>query len=366
MSRHLVRSFLLATAFSLFVDAGPCRPHPTSALSRSESLTQTVSSSLVSSSVVLVDTETLSHLDSVSADATDSTAGSTDTAVTTAGIDTSVATTTSEPTSTMIDTFTSTTEAASDTTLTSSDTGALTTATSGDLTTGMNTSTSEATSTDNAAMETITTATETTAVSSTTAEPEPVCVDNSPTEMVCGAEGRPGNQCMHKVFSSRVRGFEACKEACKTNNCDSFSYRDENDECEAYQGRVGGTDGLSPRKWYDVACFNDENTPTDPEPQCVNNVLQPSPEDSACGAMGYPTSESWEDIVSTTATSVQECRDACYNKAGCDSFRIEEGLSCYLVNGKIGSTDGSTTYEVWYDMSCFCGLEAQPNNPADG
>lgn len=195
-------------------------------------------------------------------------------------------------------------------------------------------------------------------------EPEPICVDNSPTEKVCGVQGRAGNQCMQKVFSSRLNSLDACREACKTNNCDSFNFRDDNDLCEAFQGRVGGTDGLSsPWKWYDTACFDSENTPTDPEPQCINNTLEPSPKDSACGAMGNPTGQGRQEIGSATATSVQGCRDACHKEADCDSFQLEEGFNCYLFKGKVGATDGRTTAEVWYDMSCFCDLEAQPNNP---
>ncbi|KAH7186179.1 uncharacterized protein B0J16DRAFT_343325 [Fusarium flagelliforme] len=103
----------------------------------------------------------------------------------------------------------------------------------------------------------------------------------------------------------------------------------------------------------------------EPEPKCVNNVLQPSPKDSVCGKTGIPTGQGLEEIGSATATSLQGCRDACNKKAGCDSFQLEEGFNCYLFKGKVGGTDARTTSEVWYDMSCFCGLESQPTNPDD-
>ncbi|RFN48820.1 hypothetical protein FIE12Z_6875 [Fusarium flagelliforme] len=195
-------------------------------------------------------------------------------------------------------------------------------------------------------------------------EPEPVCVDDSPTDKICGVQGRPGNQCLNQLFSAKIASFEDCKEKCKTNNCDSFSFREDSGLCEVYQGRVGGTDDFaSPWKWYDKACFDDDNPPSEPEPQCVNNVMQPSPKDSVCGKTGNPTGQGLEEIGSVTATSLQGCRDACNKKAGCDSFQLEEGFNCYLFKGKVGDTDARTTSEVWYDMSCFCGLEAQPTNP---
>ncbi|KAM0367767.1 hypothetical protein HYE67_007867 [Fusarium culmorum] len=118
-------------------------------------------------------------------------------------------------------------------------------------------------------------------------EPEPVCVDDSPKDKICGVQGRPGNQCLYQLFSARIASFEECKEKCKTNHCDSFSFREDGGLCETYQGRVGGTEDFkSPWKWYDAACFNDENTSTEPQPICKNNIVSPIPEEMICGEKG--------------------------------------------------------------------------------
>ena len=56
MSRHLVRSFILATVLSPLVNAGPCRPSQISASSVAESLTQSASLPAITSSFVLTET----------------------------------------------------------------------------------------------------------------------------------------------------------------------------------------------------------------------------------------------------------------------------------------------------------------------
>ncbi|CAG7558772.1 unnamed protein product [Fusarium equiseti] len=374
----------------------------TTATSKETDTTTTTSGDLTTgsdsftSSIDTVSTDTTATTATTSGDSTTGTEGSStteatssDTTVTTKETDTTTMTSGELTTTTTTDSFTSTTEATSDTTLSSSETGTLTTVTDS-ATSTTETGSTDSTTTDTATTETTATSsetttttsgdlttTETTTLSSTT-QPEPTCTNNlkspAPANKVCGKNGI-GAWALAGIGAPD--SLEACAKSCKSNNeCTSFNF-EANSVCFLYSGALEERNNL-PTTWmlYELDCLCDLDKPDaepepevtpkpEPEPQCVNNILQPSPKDSVCGKTGNPTGQGREEIGSATATSLQGCRDACNKKAGCDSFQLEEGFNCYLFKGKVGGTDARTTSEVWYDMSCFCGLEAQPNNPDD-
>ncbi|RBR18134.1 uncharacterized protein FIESC28_06200 [Fusarium coffeatum] len=435
MSRHLVRSFLLATALSPLVNAGPCRPHPTSASSVGESSTQTVSPSLASSSVILIDTETVSHSDMISEDAatgtgsstlqddttvtfseiysastatsedatfisiettaessvTDTTAATqastssaatqaapTDTTVNTHGSEASATATSDELTGTMTDAATSSAEATSDTTLTSSQTDTPTTGTSGDLTTTAETatfpSTTEATST---ALETSTT---------TAAVCTPTLLSTPHEGAVCGKQGNPSSftdfllTLTEEEFTASIG---KCYEACKDNtNCGSFIFM-QGAFCELWKGEPTGLNNAdTPYKWYSLDCFScgpdetetnppETNVPTQPEGVCVDNLLNPPPKDTICGATGSGAGDFMSLPGGGSTTSLDACRNDCENTENCDAIAFHQGAYCVLYSGHITETYGAPTAWKYYDMSCFCETEPstptepEPNNPAE-
>ena len=435
MSRHLVRSFLLATALSPLVNAGPCRPHPNSVSSVGEILTQTVSLSLVSSSVILIDTETVSHSDIISEDVAPGTrsltlpydttttfsetysastaisedftfpsiettetssvgdttaatqtsasseateATSTDTTATTREADNSESTISGELTGTMTDAVTSTAEATSDTTLTSSQTDTSTTATSGDLATTTETatfpSTTEATST---ALETSTT---------TTAVCIPTILSTPHEGAVCGKQGNPDSFTDFLVTLTEEQftaSIGKCYGACKDNtNCGSFIFMQDN-FCELWKGEPTGLNNAdTPYKWYSLDCFScgpdetetnppETNVPTQPEGVCVDNLLNPPPKDTVCGATGSGAGNFMSLPGGGSTTSLDACRNDCENTENCDSIAFHQGAYCVLYNGHITETYGAPTAWKYYDMSCFCKTEPstptepEPNNPAE-
>ncbi|KAH7002905.1 hypothetical protein EDB82DRAFT_549277 [Fusarium venenatum] len=413
MSRRLVRSFLLATALSPLVNAGPCRPQSISTSSGTEGLTQAVSSttivasslnpsdtsqsatvsedavtSIETSSIVPTDTtlsysgiysvsiateislssstdiystidtettfavatdttSTLSEVEPPVATLTDTTMTSSEKETSTTTIAESVSTIgSSETTDTALTDTTETTKATDTTTMTSDD---VTTTATGPLTSATEaSSTAPATSTEAAHACT------------------PTMVYPKPADAVCGRQGNPDSATNLIV----TRGGEAtesiwnCYKACKdTPECGSvIFYR--NLYCELWKGKPGETNNLeSDWRWWDMDCFTclpDETQttpPTQPEPTCKNNMVNPPPGNRVCGKMGDSGGLYWDAEGPASSTkSLAVCAKACSTR-GCRGFKFEADKQCTFYVGTSLSPSDSTTSFKWYQPECFCDLD---------
>ncbi|KAM0227311.1 hypothetical protein ACHAPO_011666 [Fusarium lateritium] len=394
MSRRLVHSFLLATALSPLVNAGPCRPHSISSSSGTEGLTQALSSTTVASSslnpsdtsqsatasedaVTSIETSSIVPTDTtlsfsatysvsiateiILSSATDiSSTIDTDNTSTLSEVEPTIATLTDTTvTSNEEETSTATLSEAISTFETSGSTGTTkatdtTTMTSGDVTTTEASSTAPATSTEAAHACT------------------PTMVYPKPADAVCGRQGNPESA----TNLIATRGGEAtesiwnCYKACKdTPECGSVIFN-RNIYCELWKGKPGETNNLeSDWRWWDMDCFTclpDETQttpPTQPEPTCIDNLINPPPEGRVCGEMGDSTGLFYNGPgPDGSSKSLQACAKACKD-GQCSGFKFEAGQECeFYVGGGMTIGQKITTSYKWYDQDCFCDLEKPADN----
>ncbi|KAG8677747.1 hypothetical protein FPOAC2_03884 [Fusarium poae] len=371
MSRHLVRSFLLATALTPMVNAGPCRPQTISASSQTDTLTQAVSSStIVFSSLNPGDT---SQSATVSEDAV--------TAIGTSTIDATLSV--SDISSVSAETSgdaTVSTDLSSDTALvTISATYAGTTSTEMPIgsETDITTMTSvDITTTATSSLAPTTEASSTAAATSTEIAPActPTLIYPTPEDVVCGRQGNPlsTTNFMGVAVEQASEDIWSCYKACKdTPECGSVFFY-ENLYCELWKGKPGETNNLpSESSWWDMDCFTclagetEPTTPTQPEPTCKDNLINPLPQYRVCGEMGDGTGlYEGGPGPDGSAQSLQACAKAC-SVGQCSAIKFEAGQECTFYRGggfTIG--DPSTTTYKWYDQDCFCDLD-KPGDDED-
>ncbi|KAM0354988.1 hypothetical protein ACHAPU_000832 [Fusarium lateritium] len=98
--------------------------------------------------------------------------------------------------------------------------------------------------------------------------------------------------------------------------------------------------------------------------ECVDNLKEPSPTGTYCGAEGnvQSFSDNFKDLGQGSTVSLLECYKSCMQKSNCVTFLFEENNYCQLYKATITSFEESETSYKWYETKCFCDtdIEAAP------
>ncbi|RGP75722.1 hypothetical protein FSPOR_520 [Fusarium sporotrichioides] len=266
MSRHLVRSFILAAVLSPFVTAGPCKPSSSSTVLGPTTTESTEVGAATSSDVVVSTSETATVSESVLFTTTAETSAVIPSDETAVSQSETVTTEISEASTTVVSqSQPDTTTAFGDITTTILESSTIdeevlptTTETSAALSTDITIATSET------ELPTTTTTEEVTLTSTepaeTTTEAPPVCIDNklspSPKGVVCGIMGSSSGSSGGTLIANGRSGSEfQCAEDCKNNaNC-KFIAVWVGSFCELWSGVVTPASGQTSWKWYEPECF---------------------------------------------------------------------------------------------------------------
>ncbi|KAL6912693.1 hypothetical protein FSHL1_010376 [Fusarium sambucinum] len=341
MSRHLVRSFILASVFSPLVNAGPCKPLSSSTVlglttiesteigiassstdvavftsetytltSRSEDVSTTTTelpSSTVSESVLFT---TTAETSAISSD--DNTVSQSETATTvssevivTAAETSSISsddTTVSQGETTTTAVFEASTTAASDL---ASDT---TTETAGDTTTEIS-----ATISSDETSVVSQTATTTTFEYTTTTVPE-----SSTTE---------------EVLPTTTDITTLTSEAPTTTTTEDVTLTS-TEPSETTTGEVAG---------------------------CKDDKITPPPKNLVCGAMGGRTTNEGYMDLGRVPDSELDCAEQCRNTPNCKFFAVKAGQFGFCEFwSQVNPTSNFPSPYKWYEPGCFCGFETEP------
>lgn len=347
---------MLATVLSPLVNAGPCRPSRISASSVTESLTQSASLPAITSSSVFTETDLYSE--SASEDTSTATFSTDDEpdheTVTTSALSTVVIVTASETISSLA--------VSTDTYTVFSETETLTATTNDDLPTTMTDASS-------------TTAEVSSTTSDMTAETSAACnpdfLSPSPVNVQCDKQGGPrdNSKYLRDHVGSSVSLAECRKSCAEVPECESFIFW-ENMQCVLFANKVGETDGTASRfRWYDMGCFStcetEEPSEPEPKPSCKDGFKNPLPERIVCNLKGGATGDLTKIADGPgPVDGVEECRAACKELDGCESFVLFSGQPCALFSGRPNFVSVVSPSSVtWFDMNCFCEEETTMPEP---
>ncbi|CEI68216.1 hypothetical protein FVEN_g11830 [Fusarium venenatum] len=310
MSRHLVRSFILASVLGPFVNAGPCKP--------------------LSSSTVLVSTTTES-IESRAATSTGVVSTSETYTFTSRSED--VSTTTAEsPSSTVSESVLFTTTA--ETSAISSDD---TTASQGETTTTAVFEASTTAVSDLASDTTTETAGDTaTEISATISSDETSVVSQTATTTT------------FEDITTTILESSTTEEILPTTTTDITTLTSEAPTTTTNE---------------DVTLTSTEpsETTTEEVEGCKDDKITPPPKNLVCGVMGGRTTNDGYIGLGRTPDSELDCAEECRDTPNCNFFAVKAGQSgfCELWS-KVNPTTNFPSPYKWYEPGCFCGSESEP------
>jgi hypothetical protein len=405
MARHFVRSFVIATVLSPFVNAGPCRP----SLSSVAVVTTTVESSAATSSATTHTTES-SLTESLSGTSTETSFTISESGSTTeSGVSTETSLTISESESatksasaSAVSTDTATTlteqstqslsDSSTETTLTASETksGSISaeqsTSTDSALSTDTTTTASESDSSTGTTLGT-TTSTEctvpdppvyddpftatyteelpatTTEAATTTTEAAATTVQVVPRNFV--RRGHPEIFVRDATTEDAPATSEGAATTTETAATTSGDVTTTGETTATSEDTTTTTEGATTTT-EDAATTTEDATTTSSETAtgCINNMEKPTPEGAVCGARGYVWggSNDWRYLSEGISSTLLDCYTSCMQKSNCVTFIFEKDMQCSLYAGTITQLSPDRTSVKYYETRCFCdtGIEPAP------
>ncbi|KAF4341935.1 hypothetical protein FBEOM_4101 [Fusarium beomiforme] len=346
MARHFVRSFVIAAALSPFVNAGPCRPSPSS----TAVVTTTTESSVATGSATTHTTES---------SLTESLSG------------------TSTETSLTITESGSTTESASaistETTLSASETESGSTSIEQSTTTGSALSTDITTTTTSESYSSSGTTLDTTTTTECTVPDPPVYNDPftatyTTEELAATTTAETSTAVISIVPRNRIRrdhGEIVARIPVVITTTEDPTATTETTTTATSEDSTATTETATTATTEDATTTTEAITTTSEAASgCINNLQKPTPEGAVCGSSGtiQGVSNDWRYLGEGSSSSLLDCYTSCQQKSNCVTFIYAENSQCTLYRGTITQLSTDEVPVQYYETSCFCdtGIEPAP------